>query len=88
MNTLHNLDHNNCLQKLNPEDWTVLFETDEEHYRRGHFERIFPTREKGDYYLQFFEYQRYNNLLVHKWLSSPVNFLEKILKKQKEAVSV
>jgi len=24
------------------EDWEILFETDEENYRRGDFERIFP----------------------------------------------
>ena len=39
-----NLDENNCLEKLNVDDWELLFETDEENYRRGDFERIFPPK--------------------------------------------
>ena len=40
------LDENNCLEKLTPDDWEVLFETEEENYRRGHFERIFPLEDE------------------------------------------
>jgi hypothetical protein len=41
----------------------MLFECEEEMYRRGGFERIFPPRDLSqiDYYAQFFEFPRYNN---------------------------
>ena len=46
------LNENNCLDKLQKEDWEILFETDEENHRRGKFKRIFPPEdiEKIDYY--------------------------------------
>jgi tubulin polyglutamylase TTLL4 len=52
LNDVLDLTYDNCLEKLSCEDWTILFETDEEFYRRGHFERIFPIpdAEKMDYY--------------------------------------
>ena len=67
---------------LQTDDWEVLFETDEEYYRRGNFERIFPVpnAEKLDYYAKFFEFPRYNNYLVWSALKSKTNFLEKICK--------
>lgn len=61
---------------LSPEDWLVLFECREEEERRGHFERIFPTKTNIDAYLPLFEIQRYNNLMVSKWLKSERDFLE------------
>ncbi|EAR91806.2 tubulin tyrosine ligase family protein (macronuclear) [Tetrahymena thermophila SB210] len=79
---LSDLNEFNCLQKLSPEDWNMLFETDEENYRTGHFERIFPPpKDKIDFYLKFFEYERYNNIIIRSWVKSSTNFLEKILKK-------
>jgi hypothetical protein len=64
------------------EDWKVLLETDEELSRRGHFERIFPLRKNVDYYEQFFEAPRYNNLLVWKWLKADDGFLRKRFKRE------
>lgn len=66
----------------------MLFETDEEHYRRGHYERIFPhpLKEKRDYYSQFFDFQRFNNIIIEKWMSSSTNFLEKIIRKNSHTV--
>ena len=77
------LDENNCLEKLTPDDWEVLFETEEENYRRGHFERIFPLEdeEKMKQYSQFFEFSRYKNLLVEKCMKSKNKILEKLCKR-------
>ena len=72
------------MEKLSCDDWQILFETDEEFYRKGHFERIFPikNKEKMNYYLNFFDYPRYINIVVNKWINSKENFLENILKKK------
>ncbi|KAL4432998.1 hypothetical protein ABPG74_005371 [Tetrahymena malaccensis] len=88
INDIQDLNYENCLEKLSPENWEVLFETDEEFYRRGHFERIYPltSKEKLDYYQQFFDFQRFNNVMVQKWITSNQNFLEKILKKKYKTV--
>jgi tubulin polyglutamylase TTLL4 len=69
------------VERLSPEDWNILFEFDEEFHRRGDFERIFPNKDTVDHYSKFFLSQRYNNLLVQKWLTSKENFLQKICKK-------
>ena len=55
---LQDLDYDNCLTKLSPEDWVVLFETDEEFYRRGNFERIYPVSDEQQmsYYIKLFEF--------------------------------
>ena len=81
INSIKELNHTNYMDKLNLEDWQILLETDEEFYRKGNFERVFPNRAKGDYYLNLMEFPRYNNILVQRWLQSPVNFLEKVFKK-------
>lgn len=78
---LEDLTIENCLEKLSSQDWKVLFETDEEYYRKGNFERLFPVKGKMSYYAQFFQFQRYYNMMVHKWIESDANYLEKILKK-------
>lgn len=57
------INYDNCIEKMTPDGWEVIVETEEEYYRRGHFERIFPPKDinKLDYYIQFFECNRYNN---------------------------
>jgi len=82
VNDVGDLNEENCLEKLSMDDWNILFETDEENYRRGNFERIFPTKDSIDLYSKYFEFQRYNNVMVWKWLKSKINFLEKISRKQ------
>ena len=52
------------MEKLSAEDWNILFEFDEEYHRKGDFERIFPNKDNVEKYSQFFQTQRYNNLLV------------------------
>ena len=42
---LVDLNADNCLDKLTAEDWNILFEFDEEYYRKGNFERIYPNKE-------------------------------------------
>lgn len=39
------LTYENCAQKLSTDDWEILFETEEENYRKGGFERIFPMED-------------------------------------------
>ena len=81
INELMDLNDDNYVEKLNPEDWNIIFETDEEFYRKGEFERLFPNKDNVDIYSSFFECLRYNNLMIWKWLQSKTNFLEKICKK-------
>ena len=75
------LNENNCLELLSAEDWNVLFEFDEEYYRRGDFERIFPLKENIEEYKKYFDFTRYNNALIWTWLKSKINFLEIVYKK-------
>ena len=84
INDVQELTADNCLEKLSPENWEVLFETDEEYHRRGHYSRIFPpdNKTKREYYMKFFEFQRFNNLIVQNWMNSGNNFLEKIIKRK------
>jgi len=78
---ISDLNEQNCLEKLSAEDWNILFETDEENYRRGKFNRIFPLKENIDTYSRYFEFQRYSNIIVWQWLKAKTNFLEKISEK-------
>ena len=75
------LNETNCLELLSPEDWNILFEFDEEYFRRGDFERIFPLKDNVDNYKKYFEFTRYNNALIWNWLKSKTNFLEMVYKK-------
>ncbi len=61
--------------QLGEEDLELLLYSEEENYRRGGFERIFPLADNIDKYSQFFEAMRYNNLLLWRWLKSSSNYL-------------
>jgi tubulin polyglutamylase TTLL4 len=52
VNDVQDLNAENCLEKLSPENWEVIFETDEEFHRRGNFSSIFPpaSADKREYY--------------------------------------
>ena len=82
---LENLNWDNCIDKLNPEDWEILFESEEEFYRRGHFELIFPLKENIEEYKKFFEFERYNNILLWKYKTLDKNILERITKLESTA---
>ncbi len=62
--------------QLGEEDLELLLYSEEENYRRGNFERIFPLVSNIDVYSQFFEATRYNNLLLWRWLKSNSNYLK------------
>jgi len=42
VNNLKDLSADNCIDLLSAEDWLILFESEEELSRCGHFDRIFP----------------------------------------------
>jgi len=50
ISNITDLNSDNCLTKLSVEDWNILFEFEEEFYRKGEFERIFPNRENVNKY--------------------------------------
>lgn len=62
------------------EDLDVLFDAEEELYRTGYFKRIFPLKHNIDYYSQFFDTTRYNNLLLWKFLKTGNAVLSKFNK--------
>lgn len=43
------------LEDLSDDDYEVLADLEEEHSRRGHFNRIFPLANNVDTYSKFFE---------------------------------
>jgi|LauGreDrversion4_2_1035121.scaffolds.fasta_scaffold192846_3 hypothetical protein len=49
---------------LTDEDYELLADLEEEHTRRGHFNRIFPLASNVDTYSKFFETQRRSNQVV------------------------
>lgn len=67
---------------LSESDWAVIAETEEEAARAGCFERIFPLRRNVDYFEQFFEIVRYNNVLVWKAVKSDGAVLRRKLKRE------
>lgn len=81
---LDNLSEENIFDKLSPDDWEVLFESDEELFRKGDYELIFPVRENIDQYKKFFEVERYNNLLLWGTKKMKNNPLKKITPLQNE----
>ena len=81
---LDNLSEENIFDKLSPDDWEVLFESDEELFRKGDYELIFPLKENIEQYKKFFEVERYNNLLLWGFKKMKNNPLLKITPLQKE----
>lgn len=79
---LMDLKYENCVEKLTTLDWEILFQSYEEMYRRGNYERVFPPNNinEVDYYGKFFEYPRHNNIVLWQALKSKKCFLDKITK--------
>jgi len=48
----------------------VVLEYEAEHQRRGGFQTVLPCREVPGRYQDFFEVQRYDNLLLKRWLAT------------------
>lgn len=63
---LADLKYENCIERLTPLDWEILFQSYEEMYRKGDFERIFPPASISqiDYYAKFFQLPRRNNIIL------------------------
>lgn len=56
----------------------MLFESVEELDRLGNFERIFPLRHNVEEYKGLFEFNRYNNNVLWKYLRSDCDFIDKL----------
>ena len=76
---LETLNEKNCVHVLNTEDWEMLFDAEEELYRRGNFELLFPLNENSEVYRKFFEIERYNNVLLWKYKELMRDFDEDLL---------
>ena len=59
------------LSDLTEVEIDLLSTFEEEHSRRGHFSRIFPTPETKEKYGHYFPALRYNNALYDIWLQAP-----------------
>ena len=49
---------------------TAVLEYEAEQQRRGGFQTVLPCREEPELYQDFFEVQRYDNLLLKRWLQT------------------
>lgn len=56
------------LKEMSLDDLNVIMEYEEEGYRCGNFERIFPLEENCDYYSEFFREDRYRNRLLWRYI--------------------
>jgi hypothetical protein len=65
--------------ELSPDDWDVIFDSEDELSRRGNLERIYPCANTVGYYQQFFSVQRYFNVLLSKWLTQGSQLRHRIL---------
>ena len=63
---------------LGDDELMILAETEEEFYRKGNFERVFPEAAIIDKYSRFFEVERFNNILVWKWMQENPYLLDEI----------
>ena len=73
---------------LSEDDLQILLDCEEENHRTGNFKRIFPLKKNIDIYSNFFQVQRYNNLLLWKHLKSPSNILNRSFKRQHPNICV
>jgi len=55
-------------EKLTEEDLQTIIDFEEEQFRLGNFEKIFPCINNFAYYNQFFEYPRQSNNLLARYL--------------------
>ena len=59
------------LSELPADDLEVIATAEDEARRRGHWHRVLPCAEMGTKYLPYFEFARYNNLILAKWMAKP-----------------
>ena len=70
-------------EKLTKDELEMLMDLDEEFMRRGHFNRIFPSASLAFHYDNYFEFKRYQNVLVGAYLNTEPRIKEKLLAKHK-----
>lgn len=78
--TVEELTYNNCIEMLSPDDWLLLFESEEEMDRLGNFRKIFPHPHNVSTFQNLFELKRYNNIVLWKYLESHENFFDHLYK--------
>ena len=66
----------------------MLAETEEEYYRRGHFDRIFPNPRTLNKYKKYFEAIRYSNAVTWKFLEEGSVLLDAYYTKDEYAHNV
>ena len=54
---------------ISEDDLSIILDFEEEQFRLGNFEKIFPCINNVTYYNQFFEYQRHANNLLMRYLT-------------------
>ena len=59
-----------ALSQLCAEDLELICVAEDEHSRSGHWQRIFPC-EGMERYLEYFEFPRYRNTVLAKWMARP-----------------
>ena len=66
------------VDSLTDEEYELLADLEEEHNRKGHFNRIFPLASNVDTYSKYFETQRRSNQAVWDYvkLGQPINILK------------
>ena len=74
---LRNLNVNDTFGE---DDLNILLEFEEEQFRRGGFELVFPLESNVDYYEKFFECTRYNNHFLWAYIRSkrPASIIERL----------
>ena len=65
-------------EKLTKDEMEMLMDLDEEFLRKGNFERVFPLTSNSMHYEHFFEYKRYQNVLVAAYLQTEQNVRDKL----------
>lgn len=60
----------NALSGFGEAEWALILDVHDEYMRRGALERIFPTEESLDRNTQYFQTQRYSNLVLSTWIKA------------------
>lgn len=59
------------LNQLDLEDLGIIMQAEDENRRCGHFTRVLPCADMVSKYLRFFEFARYKNTILSKWMATP-----------------
>jgi hypothetical protein len=66
----------------------MLADFEDEFYRRGNWNLVFPVADKIGYYGKFFESVHYNNLITWKYLVRHSAFLDKYYTREENPLTV